>query len=1059
MGARRLFLVLLTLSGAAGLIYEIVWMRLLLLQLGHTVAAAGTVLAAFMGGLAAGALLGGRVAPRLDRSRALQGYAALECVIALCAVALPSALYALEPLLAWAYRDEPGLGFSLVQLASSLLLVFIPAAAMGATFPLAVRWLVTAASAAGRDAGGLYALNSGGAAVAALLTGFVLIPAIGLRATTFVGIGLNTAAAAGAWLIATKGLGSATTLAKRTPGHSAVARSGRRSRPTEAVRRTMAPWLPGAVLGLSGFAALVYEVTFTRVLALALGPTTYAFAAMLTAFIAGIAIGAAVASRVTWTAKAPAFWLGLLMLASAAAASGAGWFAATHLPLLIAETVANPSAGAAAILAREALYAVGVLLPLTCALGAVFPLGAALAARSDEGVAREMSVIYGLNTIGAVAGSIAGAFVLVPVFGLQGTLRLAGLLSVGAGCLAFVAGRLTSRQRRAGIAVAVPAGVLLFMVPAWDLDLLSSGGYKYATEVRNLDLATGLKAGRLLYYREGATATVSVRRLADTVALAIDGKVDASNWTDMLTQKLLAHLPLVLHPDPHDVAIIGLGSGVTLGAALRHGIDRADVIEISPEVVEASSFFADANGHALEDPRTRLLVGDGRLHLQLTSRRYDVIISEPSNPWMAGVASLFTREFFLATRDRLAPGGIFCQWAHTYDITEADLRSIAATFASVFPNGTMWLVAENDLLFIASNDLVGPRLDNISGAWQRPGVAADLEKVSVFEPFSLLSLYVGGPRELLRYSEGAFIQTDDRPLLEFSGPRGMYDRGVNENVPTLRALLDPVHAPAAVRTAVAAAGALEWSHRGQMLLTAQAHAPAYDDFSRSVQLNPDNETALMGLVDAAGMGQRLGEAQLVLESLARARPGSVAVRIALARVLAATGAFDRAAVGAQEVMAAEPQNPRGIELLASIIADVGDVDRLRPLVIRMQQAHPEREETWYYAAMVSFLDGNLPEVIARARRVIQMNPQHAPAHNLIGAASAGLGQRDRARQAFRASLEADPREPSTYANLGLLELESGNRDAAVAYFVESLTLDPHYETARINLSAAIAAPR
>ena len=1055
MGARRLFFLLFTFSGAAGLIYEIVWMRLMALQMGHTLAAAGTVLAAFMGGLSAGALLGGRVAPRLDRGRALQGYAALECVIALSALALPLALSTLEPLFVWAYGDEPGPGFALVRLVSSLLLLFIPAFAMGATFPLAVRWLGTAASAAGRDAGGLYALNSAGAAVAALLTGFVLIPAVGLRATTFVGVGLNIAAAAGAWLIANRGLDSVATRAQQTAGRSA-ARSGRRRRPAEPVGRSVASWLPAAVLGLSGFAALVYEVTFTRVLALALGPTTYAFAAMLTGFVAGIAIGAAFVSRMTWTTKAPSFWLGLLMLASAAAASGAGWFAGTHLPLLIAETVANPSAGATTILARQALYAVGVLLPLTLTLGAAFPLGAALAARSDEGIAREVSVVYGVNTIGAVIGSIAGAFLLVPALGLQATLRLAGVFAVGAGCLAFVAGRLTARQRWAGITMAVPVGALLFMVPAWDVDLLSSGGYRYASEVRNIDLATGLKAGRLLYYREGATATVSVRRLADTLALAIDGKVDASNWTDMLTQKLLAHLPLLLHSDPHNVAVIGLGSGVTLGAALRHGIDRADIVEISPAVVEASSFFADANGHALDDPRTRLLVGDGRSHMQLTSRRYDVIISEPSNPWMAGIASLFTREFFLATRARLTPGGIFCQWAHTYEISEPDLRSIAATFASVFPNGTMWLVAENDVLFIASNDIVGPRLDNISAAWQRPGVAADLAKVSVFEPFSVLSLYVGGPLEVLRYSQGAFIQTDDRPRLEYSGPRGVYDRSVNENAPTLRGLLDPADAPAAVRTAVAAAGALEWSHRGEMLLTARAHAAAFEDFARSVRLDSDNETALMGLIDSAGAAQRVAEARQLLESLATARPDSAVLRIALVRLLAAIGAFEEATVRAREVTVAEPQNPRGIELLASIAADAGNVERLRPLVMRMQQTSPEREETWYYAAMVSFLDGNMEEAIARAQRVIQLNPRHAPAHNLIGAASATLGQNDRARQAFRASLEASPRDASTYANLGLLEMESRNLDAAVSHFAEALTLDPENALSETYLPVALA---
>ena len=1046
MRGQRLFLSAYACSGAASLLYQVVWTRLLTLQLGHTVAAVGAVLAAFMGGLAAGALIGGHLASRLERAGALRMYAVTECVIALCALALPFALHAFEPLLAWAYGDQPGLPFALVRLVSSLALVFVPAAAMGITFPLAIRWFAGSASNAGRDAGGLYALNTAGAAAGALLTGFVLIPAIGLRATTVVGIGLNLTAATVAWLVA-----------HQVPSRVAAPRSARRARAVKRVEPPIARWSPAIILGVSGFIALVYEVTFTRALALALGPTTYAFAAMLTAFISGIAIGAALSARMKWTRPrdAPMLSLGLLMVAAAAAASVAGWFAGTRLPLLIAETVAS-SAGPGTVLALEALYAVGVLLPLSCILGAVFPIGAALVTRSDEGVARDVSLVYGINTIGAVAGSLGGAFILLPLLGLQQTLRVAGMLALGAGCLAFVTGRLNSRQRMAAAATCVATAVLVFATPAWDIDLLSSGGYTYAANVdaAEIDLATSLKSGTVLYYKEGATATVSVRRLAGTVALAIDGKVDASNWADMLTQKLLAHLPLLLHPDPHDVCIIGLGSGVTLGAALRHEIDRADVVEISQEVVEASSFFADDNEHALEDSRTRLILGDGRSHLQLSAERYEVVISQPSNPWMAGVAPLFTREFFLAARDRLRPGGIFCQWAHTYDIADADLRSIAATFTSVFPNGTLWLIGEADVLFIGSNDTRGPILENISLPWRSPGIAADLGSVSVFDPFSLLSLYVAGPRQVRGYGHGALLQTDDRPMLEFSGPRAIYDRDVNENVSTLRTLLDPAGAPAPLRTAQATAGALEWRNRGQMLLRTRAHSMAYDAFVRSVALDPGDETALAGLLDAAGAGRRLPDAQRVLETTVAARPGSSAVRLALARLLAATGAFDAAVAHAEEAIAAEPDSPRGLESLASILGDAGDADRLRPVVTRMQEIHPEREETVYYAALASFLGGDLPDAIARAREVIRVNPHHAAAHNLMGAANATLGFRDRAREAFRASLDADPRDPGTYTNLAVLEMESGNQDAAVAYFAESLSLDPGNEMARAGLAAA-----
>ncbi len=423
---------------------------------------------------------------------------------------------------------------------------------------------------------------------------------------------------------------------------------------------TRAPRLAAAILCLSGFAALLYEVAFTRALAVSLGPTSYAFAAMLAAFITGLAIGSALASSRAWTVTGAGFAAALLLLASAAAATIAAWFAGVRLPLLVAGVVADPAARGADVLTRASLYAAGVLLPLSCALGALFPTCIRLATDDEAPVARRVALVYGANTFGSIAGSLAAAFVLIPWLGVQQTVRAGALVAVAAAGLALAAVPLRYGQRVGGAVVAAAVAVLILGSPAWDPNLLSSGPYRYAADVRDLDLDLdiGLRAGRLAYYKEGPAGTVSVRQLAGTLALAIDGKVDASNGPDMVTQKLLAHLPLLLHPEPRDVCIIGLGSGVTLGAALRHPIASADVVEISPEVVEASSFFAADNGRALEDPRTHLIVGDGRSHLQLTSRRYDVIISEPSNPWMAGVASLFTREFFEAARSRLAPGGI-----------------------------------------------------------------------------------------------------------------------------------------------------------------------------------------------------------------------------------------------------------------------------------------------------------------------------------------------------------------------------------------------------------------
>jgi spermidine synthase len=400
-------------------------------------------------------------------------------------------------------------------------------------------------------------------------------------------------------------------------------------------------------------------------------------------------------------------------------------------------------------------------------------------------------------------------------------------------------------------------------------ELLASGAYLYAPFVpKDLDPETLLKAGTLLYYREGASATVSVKRLTGTTTLAVDGKTDASNRGDMLTQKLVAHLPLLLHENPREVGVIGFGSGVTVGAALRHPVARVDVVEISREVIEASRFFSAENHDALSDPRTRLIVGDGRSHLLLSKRLYDVIISEPSNPWIAGVAALFTREFFLAARDRLAPGGIICQWANAYNISDRDLRSIVATFRSVFPEGTAWLVGADDLLLIASSSALDARLAHLESNWHRPGVAEDLAEVSALEPFSLWSLLVGGPQELARYSEGAPILSDDRMTLEFSGPRELHGQSAGENAAALAGLLKFDQGPPVVLRAKASATATQWRNRGTMMARRDANSAAYDDYVRALMLDPTDTGALEGLVRAAILTDRASDALAWVKSLA-----------------------------------------------------------------------------------------------------------------------------------------------------------------------------------------------
>jgi spermidine synthase len=1047
------FLVLFAVSGAAALIYEVVWTRLLTLQMGHGIAAASTVLAAFMGGLALGSAIAGRVGGRLDPKRALRVYSALELAIAGLALMLPIGLVALRPLLASAYAEgNGGSTFAILRLTSSIVLLAVPATAMGATFPIASRWMVRHASRAARDAGGLYAANTLGAAAGAVLAGFVLIPQLGLRGSTWVGVALNLAAAAGAYAIARSGAAQGADDAAEA---NASALQAPRKKADKTVAREPRPWLAAIALGVSGFASLTLQVVTTRLLVLILGPTTFAFSLVVAIFIVGLAGGAAIGARRAARSKQPAAGLATCLLVSVGLAIAAAAAVDSAL-LMMANFIARPGIQFDDVIVREALLVAGLLLPMTLAFGAAFPLAVAVASGRDATLTEDLGRIYAVNTIGAILGALSSGFVLVPMLGLHATIRLVTVfVALAAAAIVFTAGRGRSR----GIALVVGMIVIgaATWLPPWNQLLLSSGAYKYAPAMRGPDLETALTAGELLSYREGATGTVAVRRLAGTLSLAIDGKVDASNAGDMLTQRLLAHLPLLLHPNPRRAAIIGLGSGVTLGSALTHPLTEAVVLEISPEVVDASRFFENENHRALADPRTRLVVGDGRTHLLLSKQQYDVIVSEPSNPWMAGIASLFTREFFEAARARLAPGGVLCQWAHTYDISNDDLRSIVSTFLSVFPDGSLWLVGDADVLLIGSTEPLDARIASIGSAWQRPGVADDLAGVAVRNPFSVMSLFMAHGPALAGWASGAPWQTDDRTRLEFSGPRSIFGLSRDDNASALRDLARRSPPPAAVTAALAGARPADWRDRGLMLLRAEAHRPAYDDLTKALELRPDDTEALDGLSRAAAAMGRLPDAEAQLRRLA-SDPNNVPAKLALSRVLASQGNADEAVRIPFSVVQADNRNVAALIQLASVLADMSDAERLAPVVARLMAEAPSDPWAHYYAATLFFLQNRPDEALREARATVALDPAHAKAYNLMGACLAGFSQRDEARKAFLTSLKADPHESGTYTNLATLELESGNRRGAIRYFAEALTVDPNSTSARDGLASAIGHP-
>jgi spermidine synthase len=1050
-------------SGFAGLVYEIAWTRLLTLHLGHTTAAVSTVTAAFMGGLGLGAALGGRLAPRLSRQQALWTYALLELVVVLASFAIAPSLRLLAPMFAWAYgEDGSGSLFSTMRIASSLAMLLVPGIALGATFPMAVRVAVAGPARPGWAAGRLYAVNTAGAAIGSLAAGFFLIPILGLAGAMLAGM----AASAGSIALALsfrRGViegGATTTAAPQAQNRRRNRLEQRQSRTSG--QRALADWdidrqrfgLAAAALVFTGFSTFVYEVVWTRVLAMSVGPSIYAFAATLTSFITGLALGSLAGAFLADRTRRPSVALALTLIATAAAAcisiGAIGGSTLDRVP-----DVSGRATDLAGIVLPHLTFALSLTLPIALGLGVAFPLSLELAGGRDAIPARQSGILYAVNTAASVAGALVAGFVAIPAIGLHGSLVVATTSLLLGAAILVVRSSLSFRGRLVVLVPLLAVVVWTSTSPDWDREWQAAGAYLYSRFVPpGLDRRTALTAGTLLYYREGASGTVSVKALTGVRSLSIDGKVDASTGRDMLTQKLLAHLPLLLHPNPRQVGIVGLGSGVTLASALVYPVASVDVVEISPEVIEASTHFAEVNGRALEDVRTHLVRGDGRTHLSFTSRRYDVVISEPSNPWMAGVAALFTQEFFKTVHGRLAPGGIFCQWAHTYDVSDTDLRSIVATFRSVFPDGLMWLAGDGDLLLLGSTAPLEPRLESISTAWQQPGVGEDLRSVGMQEPFALLSLFAGGAREMSKYGAEAVVQTDDRTALEFSGPLAVFATGSSNHAATLRAQLDDGQRPAAVARALMGATASQWRDRGSMLIEAEAFDSAYRDYARALDLASADEATLDGFVRAAIAARQQDDAERRLRALIQSRGSEPALRVSLAQLLGTGGRYDEAIAVAAEATTLAAADPAPWEQLASLYADRGDVAGLGRAAEVLRRESPGRAATWYFAASESFLRGDPAASLLLVRRAIEMDPRYADAHNLLGAIYATAGDFAAGRDAFQTSLRLDPRDAITYVNLAQLEVAAGRRDVAADLFTEALSLDPNSAPAREGLAQA-----
>jgi len=733
-----------------------------------------------MSGLAIGSVIWGGVADRTSRPLVL--YGALELGIGVCAGAFVFGFDALSGVYWSALARVGNAGGAAVALKAGLCVgAMLPATfCMGGTLPVLSRSLGLERRALGRGVAYLYAVNSFGAAVGAVVTGFSLIATWGFDRPFLAAAVVNLAVGVAAMVMGSRmrqpppsASVQSEPLVDAAPGPFVAGVTGPEIR---LVRGYTALVLLGAAV--SGAVAMVYEVAWIRLCSLVLGSSTYSFSIMLTAFITGIAAGSLVYTLTGSRRGKPLRFFAYTSLSAAVLllACLAGY---DRLPYYLGRVTAvlrGYGVSFAGYQAATLLFCVAVMLPLTFVSGLNFPALAQAMAQARSGIGRPVSYVLFANTAGTICGAIVGGLYLLPAVGLRGTFLLGISATVAVAVVVLAADRGLPWGMRRAVAPLSLAGLVAYVVwmPGWDARLLVAGEFRSHDGIDATDFATylaGLKY-KLVFYQDGISATVSVEQRPSDVVLRVNGKADASAVSDIDTELLSGHLPAVLHAHARHVLVIGYGSGITVGALLQHPIESVDVVEISPEVVAADTHFRAYNRDPLHDPRTHLHVEDARTFLYRSRQQYDLIVSEPSSPWIAGIGNLFTQEFFAQARQRLSADGLLLQWFHTYETSDRLIALMLRTVGAEFGEVRVFQPNRSDAFLVAAP---APRPIDHAAMARAFADASGLQLLGINRLATLLALEVLPDVRAAGLSETGPRNHDRLPVLEYGAPRAFFD--------------------------------------------------------------------------------------------------------------------------------------------------------------------------------------------------------------------------------------------------------------------------------------------
>jgi spermidine synthase len=996
-----LIIVCFFLSGTAGLVYEVLWVRIFGKVIGSAPLAVASVLTVFMAGLALGSYIASR---KVDGIRArgdlLWLYGLLECGIGCYGLVLPFFVKYVKPLYVLLYGrlfDSFWL-YNLCSFIVCCVLLLLPVLMMGATLPVLSRFFVRQLNDLGQRVGLLYGVNTIGAAVGVVLAGFFMIERLGLWGTILVVACVNLAVGILCFVLGkTIFRFQADAVGNNETTDPEIRSSGSPVHSVGNIRLAL------AVFALSGFCAMAYQVIWTRLIGLLIAPTTYAFSLVVGTFIIGLAIGNVLFGRMADRVKDLMSLLALTQIAAAGLALAASQFLGGS-QFFFAKLLFTLQDSFGQAMVVQFLVIFFILFWPTLFLGATFPIVNKIYATSLSSLGRSIGRAYAVNTVGAVLGSFAAGFILIPFLGKEGGLSV--LVGAQAGLALYVLGFILKgrsskpRYRAALCFLGIACIGLVFAYPDWNRALLSFGRYQIPAELTQQFRRTGWlsavwhgekfltrhQQGRdVVFYGDGIGGFTTVEKHTDSMGtirytLLNSGKPDATSHDDAATQALLAHIPLLFHPSPANVMILGLGSGMTAGEVLHYPVSRVDVLEINEQVIKAAQFFSDWNNRFSEDPRIRIIVQDGRNHLLLSRMRYDVVISEPSNPWMAGMASLYTKESFETIKDRLNDDGIFIQWVNAGRMDWQTLAMIGKTFATVFPNSLMMIspIGSADFFFVGVKGKTPLRLS----VADRNLAFASKSRIMRLADTRLLFHLIRTDRVAEMFADGV-IHSDNRPYLEFAAPRHLYtsNRGFETELEQRSRI------SSATASIIASSTNLDMTLNMAELSTSM-FAPAFPAIDLS-DARPEQTARYRKLVREFCAKRVIGDYMMFYDDRSREICADVQIGFIqrhlvdtpndgnawgdLGAIYAKRRQFDKAEKALQRYIAEKPEEPNAYFRMGVLMVMKKSFSRARGQFIKTVVLNPDHTAALIYLAKLNLLEGDKAAAVKRLQQVLEVD--------------------------------------------------------------------------------------